>query len=252
MSVLLVTGASKGIGAKICMDAARKGWACAVNYASDASGAACVVSEIEHIGGSAVAIQADVADPVHVAEMFAETDAKLGPVTGLVNNAGTMGSTGRVDDLDVSATKRLFEVNTLGPFICAKEALNRMAKSRGGAGGAIVNISSAAAKHGGAGSYVDYAASKGALDTFTIGLAREQANEGVRVNCIRPGAILTEITRTWMEDHPEYLQSVMDRTPLGHPGEEEDIANAVLWLLSDEAKYVTGAILDVSGGWVSP
>lgn len=127
-----------------------------------------------------------------------------------------------------------------------------MSRRCGGAGGAIVNISSAAAKHGGAGSYIDYAASKGALDTFTVGLAREQAAEGVRVNCIRPGAILTEISRNWMEEHPEWLESVIARTPLAHPGEEADIAQATLWLLSEEAKYMTGAILDVSGGWVSP
>lgn len=252
MSVLIVTGASKGIGARVCIDAASKGWACAVNYASDAEGAARVVATIQGAGGTAVAVGADVSDPDQVAAMFREVDGELGPVTGLVNNAGTMGSQGRVEDLDVARSRRLFEVNTLGPFICAKEALARMSKAKGGQGGAIVNISSSAAKHGGAGSYVDYAASKGAVDTFTVGLAREQAPEGVRVNCVRPGAILTEITRNWMEDHPEYLTSVMERTPLGHPGEEDDIANATLFLLSDEAKYITGAILDVSGGWVSP
>jgi NAD(P)-dependent dehydrogenase (short-subunit alcohol dehydrogenase family) len=183
MSVLVVTGASKGIGARICVDAARQGWACAVNYASDAEGAADTVRAIEQAGGTAMAVRE---------------------------------------------------------------------RRKGGKGGAIVNISSAAAKHGGGGSYVDYAASKGAVDTFTIGLAREQAAEGVRVNGIRPGAILTDITRTWMANHPEYLASVMSRTPLGHPGEEEDIANATLFLLSDQSKYMTGAILDVSGGWVCP
>ena len=252
MGILLVTGASKGIGARICVRAAQAGWQCAVNYASDAEGAGHVVSTIKAQGGKAIAIQADVADPKQVAEMFAETDDQLGPVTGLVNNAGTMGSQGRVEDLDVARSRRLLEVNALGPFICAKEALARMSKNKGGAGGAIVNISSAAAKHGGAGSYVDYAASQGAVDTVTIGLAREQAAEGVRVNCIRPGAILTDITRTWMDSHPEYLESVMSRTPLGHPGEEDDIAEAAIFLLSDASKYITGAILDVSGGWVSP
>lgn len=252
MSVLVVTGASRGIGARICVDAARQGWACAVNYASDAEGAADTVRAIEKAGGTAIAVQADVADADQVAAMFAQVDDRLGPVTGLVNNAGTMGSQGRVEDLDVARTGRLFEVNTLGLFICAREALARMSRRRGGNGGAIVNISSAAAKHGGGGSYVDYAASKGAVDTFTIGLAREQAAEGVRVNGIRPGAILTDITRTWMANHPEYLESVMSRTPLGHPGEEEDISNATLFLLSDQSKYMTGAILDVSGGWVCP
>ncbi len=252
MTVLIVTGASKGIGAKICIEAAKAGWACVVNFASDAEGAARVVATIEDAGGTAIALKADVANAQEIAAMFAEVDDKLGPVTGLVNNAGTMGSQGRVEDLDVARSRRLFEVNTLGPFICSKEALARMSKARGGNGGAIVNISSAAAKHGGGGSYVDYAASKGAVDTFTIGLAREQAAEGVRVNCIRPGAILTEITRAWMDNHPEYLESVVAHTPLGHPGTEEDIANAALFLLSSQAKYITGAILDVSGGWVCP
>ena len=252
MTVLVVTGASKGIRAMICIEAAKTGWACAVNFATDAEGAARVVSTIEDAGGKAIAVKADVANAEEVATMFAEVDEKLGPVTGLVNNAGTMGSQGRVEDLDVERSRRLFEVNSLGPFICSKEALARMSKARGGSGGAIVNISSSAAKHGGGGSYVDYAASKGAVDSFTVGLAREQAAEGVRVNCIRPGAILTEITRAWMKSHPEYLEGVMASTPMGHPGEEVDIANATLFLLSDAAKYMTGAILDISGGWVSP
>ena len=184
--------------------------------------------------------------------MFEKVDAQLGPVTGLVNNAGCMGSGGPVDELDAERTRRMFEVNTLGPFLCCRAALKRMANRHGGDGGAIVNISSAAAKHGGPGSYVDYAASKAAVDTLTTGLAREQASEGIRVNCIRPGAITTEMNERWMKEHPEWLDSVIARTPLGRAGEVRDIANATLWLLSDEAKYVTGAILDVSGGWVTP
>jgi NAD(P)-dependent dehydrogenase (short-subunit alcohol dehydrogenase family) len=252
MGVLVVTGSSKGIGAEICRRAAGRGWACCVNYASDASGANNIVSEIRDQGGSGIAVQADVADPDQVSAMFEVVDAELGSVTGLVNNAGVMGSTGRVEELDAEKSRRLFEVNALGPFLCSKEAIKRMAISLGGNGGAIVNISSAAAKHGGSGSYVDYAASKAAVDTFTVGLAREQASEGIRVNCVRPGAILTEISRNWMKTHPEWLESVISRTPLGHPGEEADIAEATLWLMSKEAKYVTGAILDVSGGWVSP
>jgi NAD(P)-dependent dehydrogenase (short-subunit alcohol dehydrogenase family) len=252
VSVLVVTGGSRGIGAAICRNAASKGWACCVNYAKDERGALSVLSDITSMGGKAIAVRADVADPAQVESMFIEVDQKLGPVAGLVNNAGVMGSPGRVEDLDADLTRRLFEVNAFAPFLCSKEALKRMSRRCGGKGGGIVNISSAAAKHGGAGSYVDYAASKGALDTFTVGLAREQAAEGVRVNCIRPGAILTEISKAWLEDHPGWLESVISRTPLGRPGEEVDIANATLWLLSEEAKYVTGAILDVSGGWVSP
>lgn len=252
MGVIVVTGASRGIGAEICRNAARAGWACCVNYANDERGALAVVSEIEAGGGTAVAVRADVANEHQVQAMFSEVDARLGPVRALVNNAGVMGSEGRVEDMDAARTRRLFEVNAYAPFLCSREALKRMSRRHGGNGGGIVNISSAAAKHGGGGSYVDYAASKGALDTFTIGLAREQAPEGVRVNCIRPGAILTEISKVWMETHPEWLESVIARTPLGHPGEEADIANATMWLLSDDSKYVTGAILDVSGGWVSP
>lgn len=252
MSVLVVTGASRGIGAAICRQAVPMGWSCAVNFAGDERGARRVVSEIAGMGGRAIAVRADVADPGQVEAMFDEVDRRLGPVSGLVNNAGTMGSTGRVEALDPDRSRRLFEVNTLGPFLCSKAALKRMSTRLGGGGGAIVNISSAAAKHGGAGSYVDYAASKGAIDTFTVGLAREQADAGVRVNCVRPGAILTEISKKWMEDHPDWLPAVIARTPLGRPGEVEDIARATLWLLSDAARYVTGAILDVSGGWVSP
>lgn len=252
MGVLVVTGSSRGIGAEICRLGAQRGWAVCVNYASSTDEAQGVVAEIEGAGGQAIALQADVAAARDVENMFEEVDAKLGPVTGLVNNAGTMGSGGPVDELDAERTRRMFEVNTLGPFLCCQAAVKRMAKRHGGQGGAIVNISSAAAKHGGPGSYVDYAASKAAVDTLTNGLAREQASEGIRVNCIRPGAITTEMNERWMKDHPEWLASVIARTPLGRAGEVRDIATAALWLLSDEANYVTGAILDVSGGWVTP
>jgi NAD(P)-dependent dehydrogenase (short-subunit alcohol dehydrogenase family) len=252
MSVLVVTGGSRGIGADICRLGASRGFSVCVNYANSAEEAECVVDEILGGGGHAIAVQADVSVPGDVDTLFERVDVDLGPVTGLVNNAGIMGSGGTVDELDAELTRHMFEVNTLGPFLCAKAAVRRMAKRHGGQGGAIVNISSAAAKHGGPGSYVDYAASKAAVDTFTNGLAREQAGEGIRVNCIRPGAILTEISKRWMTDHPEWLGSVVARTPLGRPGEVRDIASAALWLLSDEANYVTGAILDVSGGWVTP
>ncbi len=252
MGVLVVTGSSRGIGAEICRLGAARGWAVCVNYASSADEAEGVAAEIEGAGGSAIAVQADVSDPEDVETLFQRVDEQLGPVTGLVNNAGTEGSGGPVDELDAARTRRMFEVNTLGPFLCCQAALKRMAKRHGGQGGAIVNISSAAAKHGGPGSYVDYAASKAAVDTLTNGLAREQAAEGIRVNCVRPGAIMTEMNERWMTDHPDWLVSVIARTPLGRAGEVRDIATAALWLLSDEAKYVTGAILDVSGGWVTP
>jgi NAD(P)-dependent dehydrogenase (short-subunit alcohol dehydrogenase family) len=252
MGVLVVTGSSRGIGAEICRLGAERGWAVCVNYASSADEAQGVVEEIEGAGGRAIAVRADVSVPQDVEALLQRVDAELGPVTGLVNNAGAMGSGGPVDELDPALTRRMFEVNTLGPFLCCQAAIKRMAARHGGKGGAIVNISSAAAKHGGPGSYVDYAASKAAVDTLTNGLAREQAAEGIRVNCIRPGAILTEISQRWMDDHPDWLDGVVARTPLGRPGEVRDIATAALWLLSDEANYVTGAILDVSGGWVTP
>lgn len=252
MDVLVVTGGSRGIGAEICRLGASRGMSICVNYAKSEEEAKSVVAEIVDEGGQAISVQADVSVPEDVDRMFERVDTELGLVTGLVNNAGVMGSGGTVDELDADLTRHMFEVNTLGPFLCSKAAIRRMAKRHGGQGGAIVNISSAAAKHGGPGSYVDYAASKAAVDTFTAGLAREQAVEGIRVNCIRPGAVLTEISKRWMTTHPDWLDSVIARTPLGRPGEVRDIANAALWLLSDEANYVTGAILDVSGGWVTP
>jgi NAD(P)-dependent dehydrogenase (short-subunit alcohol dehydrogenase family) len=252
MGVLVVTGGSRGIGAEICRLGAQRGWAVCVNYASSADEAIGVVAEIEASGGRAIAAQADVSVPEAVESMFAQVDAELGPVTGLVNNAGIQGSTGRVEDVEVDKTRYMFEVNILGPFLCSQAAIRRMAKRYGGQGGAIVNISSASAKHGGSGSYVDYAASNGAMDTFTIGLAKEQASENIRVNCIRPGTIMTELNKRWIRDHPEYLDSVLQRTPLARLGNVDEVANAALWLLSDEASYATGAILDVSGGFVTP
>ncbi len=252
MGVLVVTGSSRGIGAEICRLGAQRGWAVCVNYASSADEAQGVVAEIEGAGGQAIAVRADVSAPQDVEALFKKVDVELGPVTGLVNNAGRMGSGGPVEELDADSTRRMFELNILGPFLCCQAAIKRMAKRHGGQGGAIVNISSAAAKHGGPGSYVDYAASKAAVDTLTVGLAREQATENIRVNCVRPGATMTEMNERWMKDHPDWLDSVLKRVPLGRAAEVGEIANAALWLLSDEATYVTGAILDVSGGWVSP
>ena len=252
MGALVVTGGSRGIGAAICRLGAGRGWAVCVNYASSAEEAAGVVADIEGAGGRAIAVQADVSKPQEVEAMFRQVDEVLGPVTGLVNNAGIMGSGGPVQDLDAEKTRAMFEVNTLGPFLCSQAAIKRMAKPLGGAGGAIVNISSAAAKHGGPGSYVDYAASKAAVDTFTYGLACEQAAAGIRVNCLRPGATMTEMNVRWMEEHPDWLDQVLAKVPLKRAAEVDEIARAALWLLSDEASYVTGAILDASGGWVAP
>ena len=251
MGVLVVTGGSRGIGAEICRQAAAKGWAVAVNYANSADEAGAVVEWIKSAGGTAIAVKADVSDADAVEAMFETVDKQLGPVTGLVNNAGINGKTGPVDEMDAETTKRLFMVNAVGPFICAAAAIRRMAKRHGGDGGVIVNISSAASKHG-APTYVDYGAAKGAIDTFTIGLAREQAAEGIRVNCVRPGATMTELSVQWAADNPDWLDWVMDQVPLKRPGEMSEIAAAVTWMLSDDSSYATGAILDVSGGWVSP
>ncbi len=251
MSVLVVTGGSRGIGAEICRLAATRDWAVAVNYAHSADEAESVVTEIKAGGGKAIAVQADVSDADQVEAMFARIDQELGPVTGLVNNAGINGKTGPVDEMDAETTVRLFMVNAVGPFICAAAAIRRMAKRHGGNGGVIVNISSAASKHG-APTYVDYAAAKGAVDSFTIGLAREQADQGIRVNCVRPGATMTELSIDWAKENPDWLDWVMAQVPLKRPAEMREIANAVLWMLSDESSYATGAILDVCGGWVSP
>ncbi len=252
MAVLVVTGGSRGIGAEISKLAGARGWSVCVNYAVAEDVAKAVVHEIEVAGGRAICVQGDAAKEADVAAIFQQATQHLGPVTGLVNNAGIMGSRGPVEELDGEKTRRMFDVNVLGPFLCCKAAIRCMAKRHGGQGGAIVNISSASSKHGGVGSYIDFAASKAALDTLTTALAKEQAKEGIRVNCVRPGFIMTEGNRQWMEDHPGWAESVIERTPIGKAGELEDVATATLWMLSEEAKYVTGAILDVSGGFVTP
>jgi NAD(P)-dependent dehydrogenase (short-subunit alcohol dehydrogenase family) len=252
MGVLVVTGGSRGFGAAICKLAAQRGWSVCVNYERAAEAASKVVADIKSSNECAIAVQADVANPKQVESMFQVVDKELGPVTGLVNNAGIMGSRGRVEDLVMEYTSRMLAVNVLGAFLCCQAAIKRMAKRHGGLGGNIVNISSASSRHGGAGSYVDFAASKAALDTLTTGLAKEQAGEGIRVNCVRPGFIMTEGNQQWMADHPGWYESVIARTPMGRAGELNDVATAAIWLLSEEAQFVTGAIVDVSGGFVTP
>lgn len=252
MNVLLVTGSSRGIGAEICRQAAADGWKVCINYARSEDEADRLVAEIREQGGIAIALQADVANEDEVIALFERIDLELGPVTGLVNNAGVNGGGTRVDEMEVSISRRVFEVNIIGAFICAKHAIKRMAKGHGGKGGTIVNVSSAASKHGGPFSYVDYAASKAAIDTFTIGLARENADQGIRVNCLRPGLTMTEISVDYAKQHPEWLDSTLAQIPLGRPAEVREIANGAMFLLSDKSSYATGAILDVCGGWVSP
>ena len=252
MKVLLVTGSSRGIGAEICRLAAADGYKVCINYASSADEADALVHEIRQGGGIAIALQANIANEQEVVALFERIDLELGPLTSLVNNAGINGGGTRVDEMDTSISRQVFEVNVLGAFICAKHAIKRMAKRHGGNGGAIVNISSAAAKHGGPFTYVDYAASKAAIDTFTIGLAREQADQGIRVNCLRPGVTMTEISVEYAREHPEWLDWVLPQVPMGRPAQVTEIANGAMFLLSDKSSYATGAILDVCGGWVSP
>jgi len=244
--VILITGASRGIGAATALQAARAGYTVAVNYRADALAADNVVRQIHTLGGMAIAVQADVANEDQVLAMFATVDAQLGPLRALVNSAGVVDVACRVEDMGVSRMKRLFDTNVIGSMVCAREAVRRMSTRHGGAGGAIVNLSSVAATLGAAGQYVDYAASKGAIDTFTVGFAREVAAEGIRVNAVRPGVINTEIHTSGGQ--PERASQLAASIPMQRPGTADEIANAILWLLSDGASYTTGAILDVGGG----
>ena len=246
---VLVTGASRGIGAAAAIACAAKGWDVAVNYARDERAAEAVAEKVRALGRRAIVVGADVADEAAVLAMFARIDAELGPTarfSGLVNNAGVIDEQVRVDAISVARLQRMFAINVFGSFVCAREALKRMSTKHGGQGGSIVNLSSVAAKLGAPGWYVDYAASKGAIDSFTIGLAREVALEGVRVNAVRPGIIDTDIHASGGQ--PDRAHASAALIPMQRPGSAEEIASAIVWLLSDEAAYTTGAILDVSGG----
>jgi NAD(P)-dependent dehydrogenase (short-subunit alcohol dehydrogenase family) len=244
--VLLVTGGSRGIGAATCLLAAKTGWAVAVNYAANSRAADEVVRTIRAGGGRAMAVQADVADEAQVLRMFGQIDAKLGRLSGLVNNAGVVDVSARVDEMSFARLRRMFDINVIGSMLCAREAVRRMSTKHGGAGGAIVNVSSAASRLGSAGQYVDYAAAKGAIDVFTVGLAREVAAEGIRVNAVRPGLIETEIHASG--GLPDRVRDLQHLVPMQRGGQPEEVAEPILWLLSDAASYTTMSLVDVSGG----
>jgi NAD(P)-dependent dehydrogenase (short-subunit alcohol dehydrogenase family) len=243
---VLVTGAARGIGAACALACARDGWDVAVNYTRDTSAAERIAREVRALGRRAIHVQADVADESALLAMFARIDSELPPLAGLVNNAGVVDAMARVDQTSLARLQRMFAINVFGSFLCAREAVKRMSTKHNGQGGAIVNLSSVAAKLGGPGWYVDYAASKGAIDTFTVGLAREVAQEGIRVNAVRPGIIDTDIHASGGQ--PERAQQSSALIPMQRPGTAEEVAAAVVWLLSNQARYTTGAILDVSGG----
>jgi len=244
--VLIVTGSSRGIGAATARLAARRGYSVCVNYVHQEREADEVVNAIIQAGGRAIAVQADISNESDVRRLFETVDLQLGRVTALVNNAATLEQQMRVDAMDSARLQRIFATNVIGAFLCAREAVRRMSIRHGGSGGCIVNISSGAARSGAPGEYVDYAASKGALDTFTVGLAKEVAEEGIRVNGVRPGFIYTDLHAKGGE--PGRVDRVKSRVPMHRGGQPEEVAAAVLWLLSNEASYVTGAIVDVSGG----
>jgi NAD(P)-dependent dehydrogenase (short-subunit alcohol dehydrogenase family) len=244
--VLLVTGGSRGIGAATSILAAQKGWAVAVNYTSNSQAADDVVAQIKKAGGEAMSVQADVANEEQVLAMFEKVRSTLGPLQGLVNNAGVVDVSARLDQMSMARWRRMFDINVLGAMLCAREAIRQMSTLHGGQGGSIVNLSSAAARLGAPGQYLDYAAAKGAIDSFTLGLSKEVAAEGIRVNAIRPGLIDTEIHASG--GLPNRVKDLEHLVPAKRGGTAMEVAHAIVWLLSDDASYTTMSFLDVSGG----
>ncbi len=244
--VILITGASRGIGAATARLAALRNYKVCVNYRKDKEAADSVVEDILSSGGHAIAVAADVSVEEEVHKLFATVDAQFGRVTALVNNAAILEKQCRLDEVDAARLHRIMSVNVVGSILCAKEAVKRMSTKYGGQGGAIVNVSSAASRLGSAGEYIDYAASKGAIDTLTIGLSREVADEGIRVNGVRPAFIYTEMHASGGE--PNRIERIKETLPMKRGGQPEEVANAILWLLSDEASYATGTFIDLAGG----
>lgn len=245
-NIVLVTGGSRGIGAATALLAARQGWAVAVNYSRQEQAAQEVVQLILAEGGQAMALQADVAQEDQVLRMFEAIDHQWGPLTGLVNNAGVVDVTARIDEMSVARWRRMFDINVIGSLLCAREAVRRMSTRHGGAGGSIVNVSSAASRLGSPAQYVDYAAAKAAIDAMTVGLAKEVGAEGVRVNAVRPGLIETDIHASG--GLPDRVRDLAHQVPMQRGGQALEVAQAIVWLLSDAASYTTMALLDVSGG----
>jgi NAD(P)-dependent dehydrogenase (short-subunit alcohol dehydrogenase family) len=244
--VALITGGSRGIGAATALLAARQGYAVAVNYATNSLAADDVVRQIRAEGGTAITVQGDVGIEADILAMFDKVDAKLGRLSALVNNAGVVDLASRVDAMSAARLKRMFDINVLGSMLCAREAVKRMSTRHGGSGGSIVNLSSAAARLGSPGQYVDYAAAKGAIDTFTMGLAKEVATEGIRVNAVRPGIIETDIHASGGQ--PDRAREMAPGVPMQRAGSATEVAQAIVWLMGNEASYTTGSVLDVTGG----
>lgn len=244
--IAIITGGSRGIGAATALLAARRGYDICISYRAEAARAEAVLAQIRGLGRRAIAVPGDMASESDVVALFRAADAQLGPVDALVNNAGIVGRAALIEDVDAAELARVLAVNVIGSFLCAREAVRRMSTRHGGKGGVIVNLSSAAARHGSAGEFVHYAASKGAIDTFTVGLAKEVADQGIRVNAVRPGMIETEIHAS--AGLPDRLERIAPTVPMRRIGSADEVAEAILWLMSDQASYVTAANLDVAGG----
>lgn len=244
--VILITGGSRGVGAATARLAAERGYDVAISFVSDEAAAVAVANDVKAAGRRALAMRADSADPEQVAALFAAIDGEFGRLDVLVNNAAILGPQSRLEDLDFARMQRIFAVNAIGPMLCSQHAIKRMSHRYNGRGGVVINLSSGAARLGSPNEYVDYAASKGALESFTIGFAKEVARDGIRVNCIRPGHIYTDMHASGGE--PGRVDRVKDSIPMGRGGQPEEVARAVLWLASEEASFITGTFLDVTGG----